>query len=115
MSDIVNVGICAVDAISQTIDDYPSPGGLRFFDKLTMTTGGNAVNCSIALAKMGIDCDVIVKVGNDLPGEFVINETKRYGVGNQGIIRSDNSHTPFTFVCVLSSGQRSFFHTRGTN
>ncbi|UCD28884.1 MAG: bifunctional hydroxymethylpyrimidine kinase/phosphomethylpyrimidine kinase, partial [Planctomycetota bacterium] len=24
-------------------------------------------------------------------------------------------HTPFTFVCVLSSGQRSFFHTRGTN
>ena len=50
MSEIVSVGICTVDAIARTIDSYPPPGGLRLYDKLTMTTGGNAVNCSIALA-----------------------------------------------------------------
>jgi len=115
MSDIVNIGICAVDAIGQTIDDYPPPGGLRLFDKFTMTTGGNAVNCSIALAKMGLKCDAIVKVGDDPLGEFVIKEVTRYGVGAEGVIRSTNSHTPYTFVCVLSGGQRSFFHTMGTN
>jgi sugar/nucleoside kinase (ribokinase family) len=115
MSDIVNVGICTVDAIGQTIDDFPPPGGLRLFDKLTMTTGGNAMNCSIAMGKMGVACDVVVKVGADALGDFVVSEAKRYGVGTDGIIHSNDSHTPYTFVCVLSGGQRSFFHTMGTN
>ncbi len=115
MSDILNVGICTVDAIGQTIDDYPPPGGLRLFDRLTLTTGGNAMNCSIALGKMGVPCDVIVKVGPDALGEFVVSEAKRNGVGTEGIVHSRDSHTPYTFVCVLTGGQRSFFHTMGTN
>ncbi|MHC4441208.1 MAG: carbohydrate kinase family protein [Planctomycetota bacterium] len=115
MSDIVNIGICAVDAIGQTIDEFPPPGGLRFFDQLTMTTGGNAVNCSIALAKMGVECHIMVKVGNDPLGDFVISELRRHGVNAAGVIRSANSHTPYTFVCVFSDGQRSFFHTMGSN
>ena len=115
MSDIVNIGICTVDAIGQTVDDYPPPGGLRLFDKLTLTTGGNATNCSIALGKMGIPCDIIVKVGNDALGDFVVSEAQRYGVSTTGVIRGGGIHTPYTFVCVLSSGQRSFFHTMGAN
>ncbi len=115
MSDIVNVGICCVDAIGQTISDYPPPGGLRLFDKLTLTTGGNAINCSIALGKMGVPCEVIVKVGADPLGEFVVSEARRFGVGTRGIIRAEGTHTPYTFVCVLPGGQRSFFHTMGTN
>lgn len=115
MSDIVNIGICTVDAIGQTVDDYPPPGGLRLFDKLTLTTGGNATNCSIALGKMGIPCDIIVKVGNDALGDFVVSEAKKYGVNTAGVIRGTGIHTPYTFVCVLSSGQRSFFHTMGAN
>ncbi|MEP0841464.1 MAG: sugar kinase [Phycisphaerae bacterium] len=115
MSDIVNVGICTVDAIGQTIDSYPPPGGLRMFDKLTLTTGGNAVNCSIALGKMGVPCDVVVKVGQDALGEFVLSECARHGVGTAGVIRSGAVHTPYTFVCVMPDGQRSFFHTVGTN
>ncbi|HXK85379.1 MAG TPA: sugar kinase [Phycisphaerae bacterium] len=115
MSEIVNVGICTVDAIGQTIDSYPPPGGLRLFDKLAMTTGGNAVNCSIALAKMGLPCDVVVKVGDDALGEFVLSECRKYGVNTEGIIRAPGIHTSYSFVCVMPGGQRSFFHTMGTN
>ncbi len=115
MSDIVNIGICCVDAIGQTVDDFPPPGGLRLFDKLTMTTGGNAVNCSIALAKMGVDCDVIIKVGEDPLGKFVISELERHGLSSAGVKSDGSMHTPYSFVCVLKSGQRSFFHTVGTN
>ncbi len=115
MSDILTIGITTVDAIGQTIDSFPPPGGLRLFDKLTLTTGGNATNCSIALAKMGVPCDAILKVGNDALGDFVISELHRYAVGAEGVIRADGVHTPYTFVCVLSDGQRSFFHTMGTN
>src|SRR6185436_16625426 len=44
-----------------------------------------------------------------------ISEAKRFGVGTGGIIRADGIHTPYAFVCVLPGGQRSFFHTMGTN
>lgn len=115
MSEIVNVGICCVDAIGQTIDGYPPPGGLRLFDKLTLTTGGNAVNCSVALGKMGIACDAIVKVGDDALGEFVISELQKYNVNTDGVIQGAGIHTPYTFACVLTGGQRSFFHTMGAN
>lgn len=115
MSDIVNVGICCVDAIGQTVDDYPPPGGLRLFDKLTLTTGGNAVNCSIALGKMGVECDAVVKIGSDALGEFVISELKKHGVNTDGVIHGQGIHTPYTFVCVMAGGQRSFFHTMGAN
>ncbi len=115
MSDIVNVGICCFDAIGQTVDDYPPPGGLRLFDQLTMTTGGNAVNCSIALAKMGLACEAIIKVGIDNPGDFVIGELRTYGVGIEGVVRAAGIHTPFTFACIFTGGQRSFFHTMGAN
>lgn len=115
MSDIVNVGICCFDAIGQTIDDYPPPGGLRLFDQLTMTTGGNAVNCSIALAKMGLACEAIIKVGMDNPGDFVIGELRTHGVGIEGVVRAAGIHTPFTFACIFTGGQRSFFHTMGAN
>lgn len=115
MSDIVNVGICCVDAIGQTIDDYPPPGGLRLFDKLTLTTGGNAVNCSIALGKMGVDCEAVIKIGDDALGEFVVSELRKYNVGIEGVIHGKGIHTPYTFACIFTGGQRSFFHTQGAN
>ena len=116
MSEIVCVGICTVDAIGRTIDDYPPPGGLRLFDHLTIATGGNAVNCSIALAKMGIACSLIVKVGDDMLGRFVLDEAQRHNIDISGVIRDKGgTSTPFTFVCGHASGQRSFLHTMGTN
>ncbi len=114
--DIVNIGICTVDAIARTIDEPPPPGGLRTFDNLTMTTGGNAMNCGIALGKMGLGCDVVIKVGQDSLGEFVLSEARKYGLGTEGVIIDDaGTTTPFTFVSVRSDGQRSFYHICGTN
>ncbi len=114
--DILNIGICTVDAIARTIDEPPPPGGLRTFDSLTLTTGGNAMNCGIALGKMGVGCDVIIKVGRDSLGDFVISEARKYGLGTDAVVFDDQGvTTPFTFVSVRSDGQRSFFHICGTN
>jgi len=115
MSGILNIGICTVDVIARTVDEFPPRGGLRLFDELTLTTGGNAVNCSIALAKMGLNCEMIIKVGQDILGDFVLQEARRHGIGIDGVIRESGTSTPFTFVCVHSDGQRSFIHTMGTN
>jgi len=116
MPDIINVGIVTVDAIGLTIDQVPQPKELIMFDKLTITTGGCAVNCAIDLGKMGVPNSLLVKVGNDMLGNFVIEEAGRYGIDVSHINRDKNGvNTPFTFAMVDSSGERRFIHTMGTN
>jgi sugar/nucleoside kinase (ribokinase family) len=115
MNDILVIGIATVDAIGRTIDEFPGPGGLRFFDHLTMSTGGCAINCAIALAKLGVPCDVIARVGADMLGDYVVAELARHGVATDGIVRDDDASTAFSFACVTSTGERCFFHTTGAD
>jgi sugar/nucleoside kinase (ribokinase family) len=115
MNDILVIGIATVDALGRPIDDFPGPGGLRFFDQLTMSTGGCAINCSIALAKLGLPCDTIARVGADLLGDFIVAELARHGVNTAGMVRDPQASTAFTFVCVSTTGERCFFHTPGAD
>lgn len=115
MNDILVIGIATVDAIGRPIDEFPTPGGLRFFDRLTMSTGGCAINCSIALAKLGVPCDVIARVGADMLGDFVVAELARHGVRTDAVVRDPQTSTAFTFACVSSTGERCFFHTMGAD
>ncbi|MFA5864178.1 MAG: carbohydrate kinase family protein [Phycisphaerae bacterium] len=115
MTDIVNVGIATVDAIGRTIDTVPAPKELVLFDKLAITTGGCAVNAAIDLGKMGIANSLIVKLGTDMLGDFVLEQAKGFGIDVSGVIREKATNTPFTFVMVDSTGERRFVHTMGTN
>ena len=115
MHDILIIGIATVDAIGRPIDRFPAPGGLRFFEHLTLTTGGCAVNCSIALAKLDVPCDVVIRVGADPLGDFVLAELQRHGVPTGGVIRDATTSTAFTFVAVSSDGEHAFLHTVGAD
>jgi sugar/nucleoside kinase (ribokinase family) len=115
MQDILIIGIATVDAIARPIDRFPSPGGLCFFDKVTFATGGCAVNCSIALSKLGTISDVVTRVGRDLLGDFVLAEFKRNNVSTDGVVRDEHASTAFTFAAVGSDGERRFLHTVGAN
>ncbi|HNQ22613.1 MAG TPA: carbohydrate kinase family protein [Phycisphaerae bacterium] len=115
MNDVLVIGIATVDAIARTIDEFPKPGGLRFFDQLALSTGGCAINCSLALAKLGVPCDTIARVGTDMLGDFVVAELARHGMATDGIVRDASTSTAFSFACVASSGERCFFHTRGAD
>jgi len=115
MTDIVNVGIATVDAIGRNIDSFPEPGGLVMFETLHVTTGGCAVNCAIDLAKMGIASSLIVKVGQEMLGDFVLAEATKYGIDISRCRRDPAANTAYTFVAVESRGERRFFHAVGSN
>ncbi len=115
MPPILVIGIAVVDAIARPVDAFPAPGGLRFFDQLTFTTGGCAVNVAIALAKLGIPCDLVARVGHDPLGDFVLSELSRHSVSTASIIKDSARPTSFSFVAVPSTGERSFLHTTGAN
>lgn len=115
MNDLLVIGIATVDAIARTIDEFPRPGGLRFFDQLALSTGGCAINCSIALAKLGTACELVTRVGRDVLGDFVLAELERHNVPTSGVVRDADASTAFTFVAVGSDGERRFLHTVGAN
>jgi sugar/nucleoside kinase (ribokinase family) len=115
MPDIVNVGIAVVDAIGRTIEQVPAPKELVMFDRLVVTTGGCAVNCAVDLAKMGIQNSLIVKVGKDMLGDFVVRESQNQGVNVTRIVRDNAVNTSFSFAMVDSTGERRFVHTMGAN
>lgn len=112
---ILIAGIAVVDAVARPVDRLPEPGGLRFFDSLKFTTGGNAINCGIALACLGVRASVVARVGADPLGEFVCAEMARHGVDSSLVGRDPGRSTSFSFVAVGSSGERSFLHTTGAN
>jgi sugar/nucleoside kinase (ribokinase family) len=120
MRDVLIIGIATVDAIARPVDAFPAPGGLRFFNDLTLTTGGCAVNCAIALAKLGGvatggGCDVVARVGSDVHGDLVIKELRRHGIATDTIVRDPERPTSFSFAAVASGGERSFLHITGAN
>jgi sugar/nucleoside kinase (ribokinase family) len=115
VSDILVCGISVVDAIARPIDKYPTPGGLRLFDSLRWSTGGCAVNCSIALARLGHPPRLVTRVGADILGDFMKSELDRNGIDTAHVVRDPQKSTSFSFVGVPTGGERSFIHIKGAN
>ncbi len=115
MARVLVIGIAVVDAVARPVDAFPAPGGLRLFDELSLTTGGCAINCAIALAKLGVGVDVVSRVGRDVLGDFVVSELSRAGASTSAIVRDVSRATSFSFVAVPTGGERSFLHTKGAN
>ncbi len=81
------------------------------FDKIAsfnpkIATGGSASNTSLALAKMGISCGFIGKVGRDHYGEFYVQEMQNAGVIPHFISQDAPSGTAMTLI--TPDGERTF-------
>lgn len=114
-ASIVHIGIAVVDALAETIDKYPEPKELLLFDELSFSIGGCPLNTAAGMAKMGRQSDLIVKLGDDMLGHYIRRYCADIGVGVEHCPTDPDNNTSFSFVCVQSSGERSFLHTVGAN
>lgn len=113
--DCLVLGIATVDAVAAGVDGYPPPGGIRFFERLHLATGGCAANSATALARLGVPCSLVTRAGVDPFGDLLLGRLAEAGVDTEGVVRDPDAPTPFTFVVVAPGGERSFLHVRGTN
>ncbi|MEX1274320.1 MAG: carbohydrate kinase family protein [Bacteroidota bacterium] len=113
--DVVVAGLAVADIIGRPVDlkSFPRPGGLKFLESVTLTTGGNVSNVGIDLAKLGFRTSAITRVGNDSLGRFIVQHYRAHGMDTEGVIVDANAQTSATMVCVGPDGERSFLHTRG--
>jgi len=103
--------------IVKTVDCYPEMGMLANIKSISKAVGGCAPNTAIDLAKIdrSIPISVIGKIGEDEYGRFLLSQLSRYGIDCEKISVSQTKPTSFSDVMSLTSGERTFFHARGSN
>jgi sugar/nucleoside kinase (ribokinase family) len=117
MADVHCLGVLVVDALSGPISEYPVPGVVAQVNtkSIKFLAGGGAANTGSALGQMGIPVAVFSKVGGDINGLFLRAELERNGVDAAHVRETASESTPFTFVGIHPTGDRSFIHTPGCN
>lgn len=70
--------------------------------------GGAPLNVGAAVARYGMSVTAVSKVGNDIFGRFIIDETERAGVDTSNFVRTDRFDTTLALVSLSDEGERSF-------
>lgn len=113
---IVIAGNMIADIVKR-VDCYPQKGMLANISAISRAVGGCAPNTAIDLAKIDrkIPISVLGRVGDDEHGRFLVSTLSRHGIDTEGVRISPDTPTSFCDVMSMPSGERTFFHARGSN
>ena len=90
--DCLGLGIAPADILME-IDKYPKPGAKIDSTGLTVQGGGPIPTAMVTMARLGKRSGLIVPIGDDLFGEFVVEELKKEKVDTSYIVRKKNRQT----------------------
>jgi sugar/nucleoside kinase (ribokinase family) len=111
----VCAGILVADLFVPQLPRLPAAGEILATEDFLVQPGGCAANVAACLAKLGIRCEVVGKVGNDQFGEFINQNLRSKGVGTHGISSSTASSTSKTVILPVVGEDRRYIHTIGAN
>ena len=113
--DAAIFGLLVADVVAQPMELSArlEPGGLTRLNSITLTSGGNACNVAIAMAKLGMSVAAVGMVGDDSLGRTIVERLRDAGVNADGVTSDARSQTSATIVAVQGNGERCFFHTPG--
>lgn len=104
--DIICIGTALVDSIIKGFDPKPiSASGFRA-EAGSLNAGGEAVNESVAAAKLGCRTGILCSLGTDAAGDLIEAELVKSGVGTSLVIRDPAHQTPVTTMFVEADGSR---------
>ena len=77
-------------------------------DRIAMVPGGDALNEALVLAKLGARPMLVSMLGEDVPGDFILDALRRAGVDTGSVRRVPGLDTGVNIVLVDASGERRF-------
>jgi sugar/nucleoside kinase (ribokinase family) len=84
-------------------------------DKIELAPGGDAMNESIILARLGVKVGLIGKVGSDLSGRMLLMEAEKNGVDISNVKIDKDTKTTISIVLINNNGDRNFIYSKGNN
>lgn len=110
--DVLCVGASVVDIPLRPVDagvfdrvSYP-------VDDISMQVGGDALNESIVLARLGARTGLVTAVGDDVAGSFIISRARSEGVDVSRVRIRKGMTTSLNVGLVRPDGERTFITNR---
>jgi sugar/nucleoside kinase (ribokinase family) len=113
--DCLCTGILFADVVCSPVDRAPEEGELVAPDRIQLCLGGCASNTALDLARLGVAVGVSGCVGEDVFGQFIVDQLSGGGVGIDGIHRLAGIHTACTMVINVKGQDRRFIASPGAN
>ncbi len=115
MAEVACLGILVADIFGSPIDSLPAAGQLALVEKYLTSVGGCAANAAADLVRLGRNASVLGKVGQDLFGDFVLQDLKRLGIDVSHVKISQTHPTSCTFIVNVRGEDRRYIHCFGAN
>jgi sugar/nucleoside kinase (ribokinase family) len=112
--DYSAVGFLVLDVLCRYAEDMPPPGGATFVDQITMTVAGTAAATAVDCAILGLNGQLVARVGNDDMGDFLRQKIASYGVTTDLIQIDESIQTSTSMLPIRPDGSRSGFFVPGT-
>ncbi len=103
---IAVIGECMLEVSSLASDDEQH--GLP----ATLSYGGDTLNTSIYLARLGIEVDYVTALGDDAMSAWMLRQWRKEGVGCNLVARFAQSVPGLYMIQVDDQGERSFLYWR---
>jgi len=113
---VLVVGYLNMDTIIHILEETDGYGRTDInASDVEIMAGGKASLQSAATAKLGGNCYVIGRVGNDLNGEKIQNELSKMNINTGGIMYDDEISTGSAIIYVPKEGKTSYDIDYGAN
>ena len=77
--------------------------------------GGGAINAAVAMARLGADVGVVVKLGNDRRAEEILQRLNMEGASTQRVLRDESAITGASVIIASHDRNATIFTYRGAN
>jgi len=101
---VIIIGSAVVDYLG-TVSRFPLPDEKIRSEQCEIAMGGNALNASITLRRLGIGATVLTKLGNDYLGEQINDCLKKEGVITNLIVMKENMTSSFSYIILDRSSK----------
>ena len=110
--DVVCVGAAIVDVPLQPVSRNIFDSESYPLEQISMTIGGDAINESTIISRLGGKVGLVSLVGNDAVGDYIVKHCEREGIDHAGVRRQDGIDTSINVALVTADGERTFVTNR---
>ncbi len=114
MAEIVCIGQAVIDCITRGKEEKPHKKNVYRAEKISLNTGGDALNESVILSRLGHRVKLVCGVGNDVAGNLILHEMEARGIDVSDVTQSDSLTTPIANLMVNRDGTRVSVNSEAT-
>lgn len=110
--DVICVGAAIVDIPLQPVSKYMFEVESFPLMQIAMTIGGDAINESTIITRLGHKVGLVSMVGKDAVGNYIIEHCQKEGIDSTGVLQKEGIDTSINVGLVTADGERTFVTNR---